>query len=373
MEVFVSGNEAAARAAKAARPEVIAAYPITPQTEIVETLARYVESGELDSAFVHVESEHSALAACIGASSMGVRTFTATSSHGLMYMCEMVHWAAIARLPIVMVNVNRALGPGWNIWADHTDALSLRDSGWIQFYTSTVQEVYDTVLMAFKIAENQRVMLPVMVNLEGFILSHVMQPLKLVDEEKYREYLGEINIPHALNFEKPHTLGTVIPPDATYLMRYDMKKSISASDLIIKEVEEEFMELFGRRYSSIMEYRCEDADTVFIAMGTIAKEAEAACDYLRERGKRVGVVKIHQFRPFPWEITEIEAEKFIIIDRDYSPGGGGILAQEIKSRLYDENVKKEIVNVIAGLGGKDVSHDMIAKMIDKKGESWWEI
>ncbi|MDY6965946.1 MAG: transketolase C-terminal domain-containing protein [Halobacteriota archaeon] len=368
--VYVTGNEAAARAVKIARPKVIAAYPITPQTEIVETLARYVEYKELDSRFIDVESEHSAISACIGAASMGARTFTATSSHGLLYMSEMIRWTANARLPIVMVNVNRALGPGWNIWADHNDSLSQRDTGWIQFYTSTVQEVYDTVLMAYCIAENRKVMLPVMINLDGFILSHIMQPLELVDEDEYQKLLGPIKVPHALNFEKPHTLGNLVSSADNYLMQRDIKKSMLAAYDIIKDVEAEFEKLSGRSYSPIGRYMCDDADVVIIAMGTLAKESEAAASFLREDGRNVGVVKISQFRPFPREVVELSAERFVILDRDYSPGYGGILAQEIKSALYEAGIKKEITSIIAGLGGQEVTCEMIAGVIDERGEKW---
>jgi pyruvate ferredoxin oxidoreductase alpha subunit len=363
--VFVTGNEAVARAAKAARPDVIAAYPITPQTEVVEVLARFVESGELKAEYIHVESEHSALAACIGAASAGGRVFTATSSQGLLYMAEMVHWASIARLPIVMPNANRALAPGWNIWADHKDALSLRDAGWIQFFVSSVQEAYDTTLMAFRIAEDERVMLPVMVNLEAFVLSHIMQPLKLVNEEEYYGgYLPPINIPHALNFENVHTLGTLISPQHNYLMQHDLNRCMMASNGVIRESEDEFEQMFHRRYKSVMKYRCDDADTIIVAMGTLAKEAEAACDALREKGKAVGVMRIRQFRPFPEEVVETDASQYIILDRDNSPGCGGILAQEVKAKLYDaHDASKEVFNCIAGLGGQDVSYEMIEKMV----------
>ncbi|MHC1636100.1 MAG: transketolase C-terminal domain-containing protein, partial [Candidatus Methanospirareceae archaeon] len=328
-----------------------------------------------------VESEHSALAACIGASSAGGRTFTATSSQGLLYMAEMVHWASISRLPIVMANVNRALGPGWNIWADFKDALSMRDAGWIQFFTSSVQEVYDTTLMAFRIAEDKRVMLPVMVNLEAFILSHVMQPLRLVDERKYyEEYLPPIHIPHALNSEKPHTLGTMISPKHNYLNQYDLNRCMMVADKVIRECEEEFERMFHRRYKSVMKYRCEDADVVIVAMGTLAKEAEVACDMLRERGKAVGVMRIRQFRPFPKEVVDCPASRYVVIDRAYSPGCGGILAQEVKAKLYDAGLDKGFFSWIAGLGGQDISYEMIAKMVLEtermKGgekERWWGV
>ncbi|MHC1565386.1 MAG: transketolase C-terminal domain-containing protein [Candidatus Syntropharchaeales archaeon] len=377
--LFVTGCEAAARAVLVAKPSVIAAYPITPQTEIVEKLSRFIGEERHDCQYIAVESEHSALAACIGAASCGARTFTATSSHGLLYMAEMVHWAAIGRLPIVMVNANRALGSGWNIWVDHLDSLSMRDSGWLQFYTSTVQEVYDTILIAFRAAENEDVMLPAMVCLDGFLLTHINQPLHLIDEKRYQEeFLDEIRIPHALNFDAPHTLGTLVVPTDNYKIQHNRKVSMDLVKDVIKDAEAEFLRLFGREYHPVMEYRTDNAEVLIVAMGTLAKEAEDAIDMLRFRGVKAGLLQLRQFRPFPDEIVDIisgsKAEKVVIIDRDYSGGCGGIIAQEIKARLYDAGVMKEIVNVIAGLGGQDITAEDITKMVETEGgEFWWGI
>jgi pyruvate ferredoxin oxidoreductase alpha subunit len=376
---FVTGCEAAARAVLVAKPSVIAAYPITPQTEIVEKLSRFIGNDNPECQYIAVESEHSALAACIGASSCGARTFTATSSQGLLYMAEMVHWAAIGRLPIVMANANRALGSGWNIWADHIDSLSMRDAGWIQFYTSTVQEVYDTILIVFRAAENEDVMLPAMVCLDGFLLTHINQPLHVIDEKLYQDaFLDDVKIPHALNFESPHTLGTLIAPTDNYKVQHSRKVSMDLVKDVIREAEDEFLRLFGREYHPVMEYRTDNTEVLFVAMGTLAKEAEDAIDMLRFRGVKAGLLQLRQFRPFPDEMVDIlarsQAEKVIVIDRDYSPGCGGIIAQEIKARLYDAGIMKEIVNVIAGVGGQDVTADDMVKMTEmRRGESWWGI
>src|SRR5271157_4240027 len=264
MKKIATGNKAVAEAVKQALPNVVAAYPITPQTEIVETIADYVTSGQLKSQYIPVESEHSAMAACIGASITGVRTFTATSSHGLLYMHEMVNWAAGARLPIVMANVNRALGPGWNIWAEHTDAMQERDTGWLQVYVSTVQEAYDTTLMAFRIAEHNDVLLPVMVNLDGFLLSHIMQPLDTVEPG---DFVPQFHLPHAIDVKNPAGYGGLTGPDQQFKFRWDIERSMRDSVKVIEETGKEFAKRFGRTYGFTEDYRCEDADVIVVAMG----------------------------------------------------------------------------------------------------------
>jgi pyruvate ferredoxin oxidoreductase alpha subunit len=283
MRKIATGNKAVAEAVKQAKPEVIAAYPITPQTEIVEQIAEFVTSKELESRYIPVESEHSAMAACIGASITGIRTFTATSSHGLLYMHEMTNWAAGARLPIVMANVNRSIGPGWNIWAEHTDALQERDTGWLQVYVSTVQEAYDATLMAFRIAEHNDVLLPVMVNLDGFSLSHIMQPLDTVE---LGDFIPPVHLPHAIDTNNPTGYGGLTGPDQHFLFRWEIERSIRASVKVIEETEADFARRFGRKYGFTENYRCEDAEVVIVAMGTLGKEAEVAVDNLRNEGTK---------------------------------------------------------------------------------------
>ncbi|HVP94898.1 MAG TPA: transketolase C-terminal domain-containing protein [Methanoregulaceae archaeon] len=363
MLTIATGNKAVAAAVKQAAPAVVAAYPITPQTEIVEQIAEYVTSGQLKSQFIPVESEHSAMAACIGASITGVRTFTATSSHGLLYMHEMVNWAAGARLPIVMANVNRALGPGWNIWAEHTDSLQERDTGWLQVYVSTVQEAYDATLMAFRIAEHNDVLLPVMINLDGFLLSHIIQSLETVD---LTDFLPPMYLPHAIDVSNPRGYGTLTGPDEYFKFRWDIERSMRHSVGVIAGTQNEFAARFHRAYGFTEDYRCEDADVVIISMGTLGKESEVAVDRLREEGIRAGSMRIRWFRPFP--DLDLKGRDVVVIDRDYSFGYGGILAEAIKSRC-----RVDPYSVIAGLGGQEVTFDDIAGFVRnrKPGMEHW--
>ena len=363
MLTIATGNKAVAAAVKAAKPGVIAAYPITPQTEIVEQIAEYVNAGDLASQYIPVESEHSAMAACIGASAGGVRTFTATSSHGLLYMHEMVHWAAGARLPIVMANVNRALGPGWNTWAEHSDAFSQRDTGWLQVFVSTVQEAYDATLMAFKIAEDERVLLPVMVNLDGFALSHIMQSLETVE---VGDFLPAYHLPHAVDTENPCVYGPMTGPDDYFRFRWDIERSMRDARGVITEVEREFAERFGRSYGPVEEYRCEGADVVVIAMGTLGKEAEVAIDLLRDEGIKAGSMRLRWFRPFP--DLDLAGREVVVIDRDYSFGFGGVVANAVRAKTGVEPY-----SVIAGLGGQEVTYNDIVEFVKNRrpGEETW--
>ena len=363
MLTIATGNKAVAAAVREIKPDVVAAYPITPQTEIVEQIAEYVTSGELDSRYIPVESEHSAMAACIGASVTGARSFTATSSHGLFYMHEMVNWAAGGRLPIVMANVNRALGPGWNVWAEHTDSLQERDTGWLQVYVSTVQEAYDATLMAFRIAEHHDVLLPVMINLDGFTLSHIMQSLETVDPG---DFVPPVNLPHAIDTASPRGYGTLTGPNDYFRFRWDMERSMRDSVAVIRETEDEFARRFGRRYGFTENYRCEDADVVVVSMGTLGKEAEVAVDQLRREGMKAGSMRLRWLRPFP--DLDLSGRDVVVIDRDYSFGFGGVLAQSLKAKCGVDPF-----SVIAGLGGQEVTYDDIASFVrDRRiGEEHW--
>ncbi len=363
MKKIATGNKAVAEAVKQAKPSVVAAYPITPQTEIVETIADYVTSGQLASRYIPVESEHSAMAACIGASITGVRTFTATSSHGLLYMHEMTNWAAGARLPVVMANVNRSIGPGWNIWAEHTDALQERDTGWLQVYVATVQEAYDATLMAFRIAEHNDVLLPVMVNLDGFSLSHIMQPLDTVEPG---DFIPPIHLPHAIDPKNPTSYGGLTGPNDHFRFRWDIERSMRDSVNVIEETQKEFAKRFGRLYGFTEDYRCEDADVILVSMGTFGKEAEVAIDILRKEGIKAGSMRLRWFRPFPK--LELAGKEVVVIDRDYSFGSGGILAKEIMAQT-----KREVYSVIAGIGGQEVTYDDLADFVRKRriGTEFW--
>jgi pyruvate ferredoxin oxidoreductase alpha subunit len=363
MRKIATGNKAIAEAVREAHPDVVAAYPITPQTEIVETIADYVASGQLASQYIPVESEHSAMAACIGASISGGRTFTATSSQGLAYMHEMTNWAAGARLPIVMANVNRSLAPGWNIWAEHTDAMQERDTGWLQVYVSTVQEAYDTTLMAFRIAEHNDVLLPVMVNLDGFSLSHIMQPLDTVEPG---DFIPPIDLPDPVDPKNPGGYGALTGPADYFRFRWEIERSMRDSVAIIEETQNDFSKRFGRNYGFTEEYWCDDADVVVIALGTIGKEAEVAIDILRNEGIRAGSMRLRWFRPFP--DLDLAGKEVVVIDRDYSFGFGGVVAYSIRSK----NLVK-VFSVIAGLGGQEVSYDDIAGFVRNRriGEEYW--
>lgn len=353
-----TGNGAAALAAKMARAQVIPSFPITPQTTIVEKLASYVAKGELKARYVEVESEHSMMAVCIGAAATGARTFTATSSHGLTYMHEMLRWASFSRLPVVMAVGNRALGPGWNIWADLTDSLSQRDTGWIQIYCSDNQEVFDSILQAYKFSEDGRVLLPTMVCLESLILTHTSMPFTVPDQESVD---GFIPLPEqtgwALNVEEPVTHGNIITPDFYMEFSKIIEDAMEEARRVVVEVDEEYGRRFGFKHGGLVEkYRCEDAKVVAICMGSMASEMKLAIDHLREEGYRAGLARVRVFRPFPHqEIQRLKADAFAVIDRGFSPGQNGILHSEVRDALYGVDGKKPLRGFIAGLGGREVT------------------
>ncbi len=366
MLTISTGNNAVAAAVREAGTAVVAAYPITPQTEIVEQIANFVTKGSMKASYIPVESEHSAMAACIGASITGVRTFTATSSHGLLYMHEMVNWAAGARLPIVMANVNRAVGPGWNVWAEHTDSLQARDTGWLQVYVATVQEAYDATLMAFRIAEDRRVYLPVMVNLDGFTLSHITQQL---EEVKAGDFIPPLVLDHKIDTENPGGYGCMTSAVDYVRIRSDIERSMRDSVEVIKETEAEFAKRFGRTYSWTDDYLCDDAEVLVLSMGTLGKEAEVAIDILRSEGIKVGSMRVRWIRPFPE--LDLRDRELVVIDRNYSFGFGGILAGSIKAKTG-----KDCYNVIAGLGGQEVTYNDIASFVRNRKigtEEWFGV
>ena len=368
---ITTGTGAVARAVRDADVDVVTAYPITPQTEIVEGIAEYVETGDLDAEFSRVESEHSALASVVGASQANARTFTATASQGLLYMSEMVWWAAAARLPIVMGIANRALGPPWNIWDAHTDALSHRDAGWIQLFASTVQEAYDLTLAAFRIAEHGDVMLPAMVNLDGFTLAMTSQPLELVPEREIAEYVGPLEIPHGIDTENPRGYGALAAGDDFWRFR---KKTMDAMDRVPGVTDDAFDalgDLTDREYDLVHEYRADDAELVIVGMGTLAREAEVAADLLREEGTRAGVVRPRLYTPFPDDaLCEAvgDADRVVVLDRSTSFGRGGILTRDVRMAL-----DRPVAEVIAGIGGQNVDYEAIAEIATTAtpGDTQW--
>ncbi|MFA4669331.1 pyruvate ferredoxin oxidoreductase [Pyrococcus kukulkanii] len=352
----VSGNYAAAYAALHARVQVVAAYPITPQTSIIEKIAEFIANGLADIQYIPVESEHSAMAACIGASATGARVFTATSAQGLALMHEMLHWASGARLPIVMVDVNRAMAPPWSVWDDQTDSLAQRDTGWMQFYAENNQEVYDGVLMAYKIAET--VNLPAMIIESAFILSHTYDIVEMIPQELVDEFLPPRKPLYSLaNFDEPFAVGGLATPNDYYEFRYKIAKAMEEAKKIIKEVGREFGERFGRDYSEMIEKAyIDDADFVFMGMGSLMGTVKEAVDLLRKEGYKVGYAKVRWFRPFPKEeLMEIaESVKGIaVLDRNFSFGQEGILFNEAKGSLYNTGARPIMKDYIVGLGGRD--------------------
>ena len=361
MKKVIMGNHALSYGAKVSRVEMIAAYPITPQTQVVEALSEFVAKGELKAKFIKVESEHSALAACVAASSAGVRAFTATSAQGLALMHEMIHWAAGARLPIVMGDINRAMGPPWTIWTDQNDSLSQRDTGWLQFYCESNQEVLDTVIQGYKIAEE--LLLPVMIILDAFFLSHTYEPVDIPDEEVVDTYLPPYNAKYKLDINDPHTFGGITMPDDPYMeFRYMMQKDMERAFDVVKTADEDFYKIFGRKYGITDDYRCDDAEIIIVASSTAASTTRMVVDELREQGQKVGLLKIRMFRPFP--AAEViakckHAKKIAVLDRNISFGVGGIFCQEIKASFCNESQKPLIYGFIAGLGGRDITPALI--------------
>jgi len=365
MKKVITGNHAVSYGVKVSRAEVIAAYPITPQTQVVELLSEFCASGELKAKFIKVESEHSAMAACIGASAAGARAFTATSAQGLALMHELLHWAAGGRLPIVMADINRAMAPGWSVWTDQNDTLSQRDTGWMQVYCESNQEVLDSVIQGYKIAE--KVSIPLMLVLDAFVLSHTSEPVDIPEQSKVDAYLPPYSPEIKIDIENPRAFGGLLSPDYYMEMRYILQRDMERAVQVIKEADEEFYEIFGRKYGLTEAYKCDDAKVIIVVSSTITGTARTVIDEMRERGKKVGLLKIRFFRPFPFDDVKsvlLRAEKDAVIDRNISYGAGGIFFQEVKSALYNESKKPPIFGFITGLGGRDVTPEIIREIIE---------
>ena len=367
--VGIEVSIAAADAVKMADVDVVAAYPITPQTHIVEHLSELVANGELDAEFIPVESEHSAMSVCCGSSAIGARTFTCTSSQGLALMNEIVFIAASLRLPIVMILANRSLSGPLSIWNDHTDVMSVRDCGWIQVFTETGQEVFDHVMWAFRVAESQKVSLPVIVNMDGFILTHVIEPIEFWDEETVKQYLPDFKPLNVLDPEKPTSVGAFGMPDIYTEAKMAQNDALLKSKPEILKAWKELGDLTGRYYKPVETYKTDDAETIFVTMGSIGETVAMAVDELREQGKSAGLIKLRLWRPFPFdELREAAkgAKQLIIIDRAISYGGpGGPVASEIRSIFYGEDNMPAVTNFICGLAGRDVTPDDYIAMFDK--------
>jgi pyruvate/2-oxoacid:ferredoxin oxidoreductase alpha subunit len=365
MEKVIMGNHAVSYGVQLARAQVIAAYPITPQTQIVEILSEFCADGRLDAKFIKVESEHSVMAAVVGASMAGARAFTATSSHGLGLMHEVLHWAAGGRLPIVMANVNRAMGPGWNVWTEQTDSLAQRDTGWMQFYCETNQEALDTVIQAFKIAE--AVLLPVMIVLDAFVLSHTMEPVDIPDQAVVDGFLPPYEPEFKLDPGEPHAFYGLVTPEHYMELRYKMHQAMRDAVQATQRIGAQFGDVFGRPYDVVEKYRLEDADIVLVASGSITSTARVVVDAWRANGHKVGLLKMRLFRPVPFEtVREALAgtRKVAVIDRNISQGHGGIFAAEVKSALYGAPQQPVLFPFIIGLGGRDVTPESIHSILN---------
>ena len=360
MKKLMTGNEAAALAAKMAKPQVIAAYPITPQTSIAEKLAAYVAAGELSSRYIKVESETSAFAACIGGSLSGARVFTATSSQGLALMHELLHWASGARLPILLVDVNRSMAAPWSLGVDHNDSLSQRDTGCLQIYCETAQEVLDNILIAFKLAE--KILIPTMVCMDGFLLSHYSEPVDVPDQESVDRFLPPRKAQYRMDPNDPYTFGGGVSGQVLYELRQRMQEDMDQVPVHLTRICKEFAARFGRKYEALEVVKEEGADLALITTGTMAGTVKA---FVQEN-KSVGLVKVRLFRPFP--VRELRKalkgfKKAVVIDRNLSPGAGGIFAQEIKSALYSGRKRIPVVSVIGGLGGVDVTTEHLDRLV----------
>ena len=356
----LTGNDSAAYALKQINPDVVAAYPITPQTEMMHKFAAYVADGEVDTEFVRVESEHSAMSAVVGASLAGARACTATSANGLALMWEILYIAASSRCPIVMPLVNRALSAPINIHCDHSDSMGARDTGWIQIYSENCQEAYDNTIQAVRIAEHPDVRLPVMCCLDGFILSHTLEALEVNDDEVAREFIGTFQRPdNLLQVEEPETFGMFALQNYYFEFKKQQADAMEKVPAVIEEVGREYGELTGRSYGLLDPYRCEDADVILMGLGSTTGTAKQAVDDLREQeGLKVGMLKIRTFRPFPGEaIREVISDAQIVgvMDRAISFGLGGPLYHEVRSACYGGDTP--MIDFIYGLGGRDLSLD----------------
>ena len=376
--ILLTGNHAVAWAARLARPKVVPVYPITPQTPVMELLTEFQAAGEFDAEILTPESEHSVMAACIPASLAGVRVFTATASQGLALMHEVLHYAAGARAPIVMANVNRTIASPWAFWPDQTDSLSQRDTGWIQLYVESAQEALDSVIQAFRIAE--RVLLPTMVNLDAFYVSHALEPVTLPAQEIVDDYLPPYAPEHFLDPGRGESWGNVVSQDMYYRHRREIGVAMDRVPAPAAEADREWYARTGRRWGVTESYHCEDAELVIVTMGSMCGTARDAVDALRDTGFPAGLLKVRLFRPLP--AAELRAalqdvRDVVVLDRNFSPGVGGVLHQELRAALYGMKNAPGIHGYLAGVGGVNVSPQRImhfarqARAADAESEPVW--
>jgi len=368
MREIMEGSHAIALAVKAARPNVVAAYPITPQTHIVEDISQLIADGDLDAQYVKVESEHSAMSVCLGASATGARTYTATTSQGLALMHEVLFNAAGMRLPIVMTVANRALSAPLSIWNDHQDSISERDSGWIQIYAEDNTEASDLTIQAYRIAEDSRIQVPVMICMDGYTLTHTYEPVELLEQDLVDDFLPPYRPADFLNVNDPKSFGMFADPNYYTEFRYQNHRALEAAKAVIPEISNEFGEVFDRDYGGLIEeYRCDDAEYVLMAMGSVVGTLKDTVDDLRDDGVRAGAIKLRSYRPFP--VDEIRhalagLEAVGILDKNISLGFEGALFTDVKASLYHDDDAPRAFGFIAGLGGRDIPKRMFVKMFD---------
>ncbi len=366
--VGLEASFAVAEAAKMADVDVIPAYPITPQTHIPERLAEMVADGELSAAYIPVESEHSAMSTCLGAAAVGARTFTATAGQGLELMHEVVYIASSMRYPVVMAVCNRALSAPLSVWGDHSDAMAVRDTGWIQVFCQSNQDAFDLTLWAFRVGEDPKVLFPVMVHLDGFTLSHVTEPVILPEQSEVDRFLPRFQYPFALNPDKPMTHGAFGPPEIYSETKLAQEVAFRNSKEVILRGWKEFGDIFGRYYHPVEEYKTENAETLLLTMGSFTETAKIVIDTKRDKGEAVGLISLRLWRPFPFEELRqaVENAKILIVfDRCISFGGpGGPVFSEVRSALYDERERPKIVSFIGGLGGRDMPQKDFEYVID---------
>ena len=361
---MMMGSDAVAFGVKLTKPDVIFAYPITPQTHIIETLSEIADSW--GGKFVNVESEFSAIASCFGAVSAGSRAFTATSSHGLLLMHEFLHWFVGSRMPLVMVNANRAVGAPWNIWADQSDSMAQRDTGWLQIYCETCQEALDTIIQAYYVSE--KLLLPVMVMIDGFILSHTMEEVEVHDQEKVDAFLPPYEAQFKLDVDDPHSFGNPTTPDNYYRFRKAIQQSFVSSFKVLEDCHALFADTIGTRYDLIEPYRCEDAESVFLVSGALTGTTRVAVDMMREKGQKAGLIKLRVFRPFPKDSLMrvlMADQSIIVLNRAISYGAQGIISQELRSAFYNIPDKPDIYDVMISLGGKETFPETLMQVFDE--------
>jgi len=362
--LLLTGNHAAAYGAMLSRAEIISAYPITPQTTIVELLSELVADGQLDARYITVESEHSAMAAVIGASAAGCRTYTATAGQGLALMHEMLHWAVGARTPVVLTNVSRAMAPGWSIWSEQTDFLSQRDVGWMMLFAETVQEAQDHVIWLYRVAE--QIYLPGMVAMDAFILSHTSEPLIVHDQEAVDEYLPPFEPLYTLDPAEPRAYGGLVNRDHYFEIRYKAFEAMERAGQLLVEAGKEFGEKLGFEYGPVDTYMIEDADIVFVSAGAMTSNVRYAVKTLRERGIKAGLLRLVVFRPFPFDLicSLLQGRKVAVLDRNMGSGHSGIFAAEIRSALSLGAAPTQVYGYVLGLGGRDIRVDTVLEVAD---------